>query len=73
VSNRISFRPASVRELAELEAENARLHKAAADLTAYLLTLQAALAERSGLPDHLGGRKDRAVSALSNRIRVTGC
>jgi anti-sigma factor RsiW len=47
VDNLISSRPAAVSELAELEAENARLHKAAAELTVYLLTLQAALSGRA--------------------------
>ena len=39
-----------VRELRELEAENARLHRMAADLTGYLLALQDALSGGAGAP-----------------------
>ena len=38
------------KQLQELEAENARLHRAAAELTAYLLALQDALSRGGPLP-----------------------
>ncbi|MGA2127522.1 MAG: hypothetical protein ABSG76_15375 [Xanthobacteraceae bacterium] len=53
-----------VRELLELEAENARLHRMAVDLTAHVLALQDALGRAAGprRPAGVGGGEPSRLS-----------
>jgi hypothetical protein len=50
VGDSISFRSARLRHINELQAENARLHRLATDLTTYLLALREALSNGTPRP-----------------------
>lgn len=58
MDNRISPSSARITRINELEAENARLHRTAADLTAYVRALQNALSNGAAPPRRPAGLDD---------------